>query len=699
MSSCLVKGVTTPENTAAGEGRPRRRRRRRRRSAASGDGSNTNAAAGEHPNSATGDDSKSELHPPRGGSPPAGNAANADGALSSGAGHGAQGAGGAGGARQKPTKGGAQQRKNKTRRGTPKKDGPNKDGPNKDRNGSKRRAQKADVSPAQLVKAVAKSATTKTAPKIATEKPLSQSEVAELKRHFQFLKDYRKQLKLKLNAQEDLLVNGAREPEHRGICQHLLAKVEYSRVVAAAERMAPNERVQLVEGVLRFSSELSFLLLYLESLKDAGHAGASSALSQALRRIDFGAVSEGQMRRVLDVIVELFGPQERPKLLLSLLESRSFQQAFDSALGKLPASLAELVTPLRAVHEYVLKKPGAPAAVESAPELNAAQLSLGVSALLEGGLQDLAKRHPAVRRRLLEIALRDFDPGTERLRTSVQELVDSFETQPELHYQLQLRLASSLIRFQHEARAEKLLTQIGQAQPSDSRAAQLLKALRAPKAGRYAVFKAKTGNSSSPLPPKTLHPLRPGFCLQREIDVWLRSAPLDQERTFRELLSRTPLLAGVVQPLPSNASGTPDSVFEGRLFENTVFEERGRVYIAYPRTGRSAATLLQDPTRVPLTKRTRLAARFVALLSSLAHCGLALPDASLTRFELSAELEPWLLETWDAEAVAVAQALKTALEAARLSLRVLLPEPDLAGALQGVQNLRELHLLLMSKSF
>src|SRR5688500_15822595 len=61
--------------------------------------------------------------------------------------------------------------------------------------------------------------------------PLTPQEAARMKEHFRFLREHRHTLKLRVNATEDLLLNGSREPTHRGVCQHLLDKVERARVL------------------------------------------------------------------------------------------------------------------------------------------------------------------------------------------------------------------------------------------------------------------------------------------------------------------------------------------------------------------------------------------------------------------------------------------------------------------------------------
>ena len=67
------------------------------------------------------------------------------------------------------------------------------------------------------------------------EEPLSPKEVAALREHFRFLREHRKELRLKVNAAEDLLLNGVREPTHRGVCQHLLGKPRTGTTVASPQ--------------------------------------------------------------------------------------------------------------------------------------------------------------------------------------------------------------------------------------------------------------------------------------------------------------------------------------------------------------------------------------------------------------------------------------------------------------------------------
>ena len=45
-----------------------------------------------------------------------------------------------------------------------------------------------------------------------------------MKANLLFIREYRKPLRIKVNAAEDLMLNQVREPEDRGLCLHLLSK-------------------------------------------------------------------------------------------------------------------------------------------------------------------------------------------------------------------------------------------------------------------------------------------------------------------------------------------------------------------------------------------------------------------------------------------------------------------------------------------
>src|SRR6185503_5214921 len=119
--------------------------------------------------------------------------------------------------------------------------------------------------------------------------------------------------------------------------------------------LEPAQATRLCEGVLRISPNIDYLLLYLDSVRrSASQEQAVAALAEALERIDFIELSQGQMRRVLDLIVELFDARQLPQMLLALLEGNAFRKAFDASVAQLPEALATIVVPLRAVQAVVL---------------------------------------------------------------------------------------------------------------------------------------------------------------------------------------------------------------------------------------------------------------------------------------------------------------------------------------------------------
>lgn len=503
--------------------------------------------------------------------------------------------------------------------------------------------------PAQIVKI----ATTGAPEKVAVEVPLSPEEITDLKRTFRFLHEHRKVLKLKLNAQEDLLLNGAREPEHRGVCQHLLSKVEHSRVVATAERLDPKERVRFVEGILQFTAELPYLLLYLEALKESGHAGAHLALGQALRRIDFSRVSEAQMRRVLDLLVESFSALERPRVVLGLLESRSFREALDSVLTRVPPELGELFGPLSVAREVILRGIG------SGPS---DMLASGVSMLLEGGIALLEPYKPAARQRLLELALGHIASGQvpaevrrkKEVRDSLRDLIDSVSKSSAEHNTWRLRLCRAWMSAGEDEFAEKALVKLTQHAPDLVQATFALKALRAPRIDRIALLQ-----NQGQLPTKTACPLKSGYCLETHRELWVRIGRHDQDPADFE----AQVAWHTYLQLPSVVP----------IFKQGKDAEK-RPYVAYPKVGK--------PLKANAALSPLQAFEVLTLVLGLAKAGCVLPDLDLARFEVQEPLgRVWLLELWGAATLPAEQALDRTAELAKDALPKWLGEaPD--GAFQ-----------------
>lgn len=438
-----------------------------------------------------------------------------------------------------------------------------------------------------------------------TETPLSGQEIATLKVHFEFLRTHRRELRLKVNAAEDLLLNGVREPVHRGVCQHLLGKVSRSSVLSAAARLEPVRAAKLLAGVIRFSDEIEYILLFLEKVQlTSSQAEAVAALAQGLQRIDFNKVSASQMRRVLHLIGELFDARQRPRLLLGMLEGPGFREAFDSSLDGMPESLAELFLPLRAVQETVLR--GMPNRFE------AEALRAGVHLLLDSGEHALRALPEAVRKRLFEKgveACRDPDHGLHR---GLEVLLSNFRRSDRSFGELAMRLIRHLLASRREEEARKLLNVLVVEQPRFHLPGRWLERLDRPRIDRFAIEEAP-----EPLSDVMGHHRRyAGFAVDTMKPVWLQVADVDHVEThetaarlFGELC-----LSGVAPLLAQGA--TPE----------------GAPYFAVPRPGPLLSESLEHEGGLSQVEAIAACRGAILILSALQMAGVEIGDANPGRF-------------------------------------------------------------------
>jgi hypothetical protein len=435
--------------------------------------------------------------------------------------------------------------------------------------------------------------------------PLTSAEVAELKQHFAFLRNYKKTLRLRLNAQEDLLLNGAREPTDRGVCQHLLAKVELSRVAAVAERLDAAAATLLLQGIVRFSRDVGFLLLYLDTVRrSSSQADAAATLALGLKQIDFAELSAAQLRRVLDLVVEVFDDTARPEILLGLLASKSFRRALEESVTTLPEALARYITPLRAVQAVVLR--GAP------NSHGAAALRQGALLLLGGTGKSLGRQPAEVRERLFELGLTLFDAGDPQIGPGMDALLASFRGEPGRHRQLVLERAGSLLGSGHDDEARRLLTDLGRQHPDWDPPRRWLEALGAQRIGRMALV----GKPPRPHGDRKPRRFRAGFWLDRQLSVLVAVADKEEKATFAETarLWQNLLVPGVV---PLLAAGDTAA---------------GEPYLAVFQPGKALSKRLAEPQDLSRAEAVSIAGEIARLLSMLARIGIRLPDASPARF-------------------------------------------------------------------
>lgn len=445
-----------------------------------------------------------------------------------------------------------------------------------------------------------------------------------MREHFRFLRAHRKVLQLKLNAAEDLLLNGARDPTHRGVCQHLLDKVSRARVTAAAERLDPAARSRLLAGIVRMSPDVPYLLSYLESLKGStSRQEATAALWQALERIDFSEVAAAHMRRVLELIAELFDARDRPQLVFGLLQSKSFRDSFDRSTDALPAELAESFVPLRAAHG-VLTGGG------STPH-GSAVLGEGVRMLLSVRDGVLQSHRAPLRRRLFELGA-GFAPGrAAEFAVGLGTLTDCFDAGSRERSDAMLRMAELWLGSGDEAQARRWLTRLTREYPAFRLPVRWLRALDAPRFGRFALLDdsaSKRGGASR---------FRPALDLGSQRPVWLALGDAADASEFAQAAALWRRL-----PVPSLAP----------VVEQGISAD-GVPFLAVPRMGVSLASSLQRPEADLVLAMAHEAA---CVLAALANAGVELPDVRFDRFMVSPSGRLWLRDLLYARGSAVEQA-------------------------------------------
>ncbi len=432
-----------------------------------------------------------------------------------------------------------------------------------------------------------------------------------MRRHLKFLRDHRRELRLKVNAQEDLLLNGAREPSDRGACVHLLSKVDHAAVMGALERIDdPGKRRRLLHGVVQFTQDDGILLLYLEALADdASRAQAAGALPLAAERIDFAGLSAPRLARLLEVIATVFTvPQERASAVFGLLHSPSFRGRFQEAQDDLPADLKHSFVPLLAVYEaFVLGDE------ESHP---ARDIDEGVSILLTVPKAVMDAWPTSIQERVLSVALARMHKD-EVADRAAGTLLEALPADSDAYLRGSLLRASALLRGHADARATWQLKQLRGAHPDHPHAADWLAALKAPRVGRIALRRGSDRKSKG---------LQAGFWLDEQRDVLIRiGKPDDAARFSREAdVHRKLALPGLTPFLVAGKA------------------EGGRPWIAIPALGRPAPDALKGKPMHP-SAALWLCWQGVGLLGGVAASGWRLPDARSWRFLVLPGKRPTLL--------------------------------------------------------
>ena len=443
---------------------------------------------------------------------------------------------------------------------------------------------------------------------------LGAAEVTEMKEHLGFIRAYKDVLRLKLNATEDLLVNGQREPSDRGVCRHLLGKVDRAVIEGAVGREPlrsnPMARARMLAGAIRLTADIGVLLAYLETLAHVGsRTEAAAAFAEVVRRIDFESVSANRLGRLLQVLIDSFAGHERVQVLFSLLAQPAFRRAFDTAAASLPPTVTGIFAPLRAVHLRLLEGHAGEADPRRAPESDAALLTAGIDQILSAPDPVLRAYSEPLRVGILELALGPGVPPTLADRAA-SVLLSSLPRAGRIYARLALRRAAQLLARHVDDRAHAVLEDLHRAQPGLHAAERWLTALAARRVGRIALRgEPERGR------------LVAAFWLDGQRAVWVRTAGAQAaERLAAEARLQTECAISGIAPVVEHgvASAIP--------------------YVAVAGPGRPLA---EDATkRLDLGAALTLAAAAARVLRALALARVTIPDAALERFLYTAEPVP-----------------------------------------------------------
>lgn len=424
--------------------------------------------------------------------------------------------------------------------------------------------------------------------------PLSDAEREEAEGHLAFLKRYKGALRLSLNAKEDLLVNGARAPEDRGVLKHLFQKIDNAAVerALAREPLKGNldQRAGFLAGLVRINPDPNRLLAYLEALSASkDRRVAARAFGATVERIDFSDLSGAQLTRLLQVCRSTFEGPDRVQAMFGLLDAASFADALARHEDKLPREVAEDVRPLAAAHAAVSRGQGLPD-----DETSRGLVAEGVRRWVEAP-GEVLKGYPLEHRaRLAEFMVVAADGTAPDALPPV--LMDSLPRDHQSYARLGLAWSEKLARAGQVEPAVGLLRQLHQAHPDRRDAARRLRALEGERYGPLVLGKAKEGGWTS------------AFWLPEAAFGWLRRSEDGDALSARAKWQADLALPGLA-PWLTHGRGPDGAAFELLAASGSPLKAQRR----------------------GLAEALRLARDAVGILRGLGQLGVEIPDGSLHR--------------------------------------------------------------------
>lgn len=450
---------------------------------------------------------------------------------------------------------------------------------------------------------------------------LTPDEQKEMIQHLKFIQRFKGALRLSLNANEDLLVNQTKPPTDRGICKHLLAKIDGPAIDRALARdsLKTNhaERARFLAGIVRLRPSLSMLLSYLETLSTIDERrDAARGFALTVNTIDFSQVTESQVSRILTDLRVIFEPHDLIQSFFGLMDSAEFRNALASVKDNISAELYSTYDSLEAAYRFVIQ--------EQTPTESEdwANLQRGVVALLDVP-KNILKTFPlTARRKMVELASSGslnsfFEKEPERKQSALSTtryLFDSLPKDDPAVAKLRRQQFEQLLRSEHFAEAEKLLGQMSRQGDDGEWVKKRRNALSWPKLDNYLIRDGL---------PKHSIELREALWTEQNAFVWILTGSVD---CAGELSARANLQSKLtLSDLPI--------VLDHRL------SSKGPYYISFPKLGQ-----ILDAKRPPKSRRDQLryASKGIQLLQTLSLLSVEIPDISPARWLMTRGPAPQL---------------------------------------------------------
>ena len=429
-----------------------------------------------------------------------------------------------------------------------------------------------------------------------SDQPLTEEEVAEAVQHLALLKRFKKALRLSLNATEDLLVNGAKPPEDRGVMKHLLAKVDRQVVQAALSReplMSDRGlRSVFLGGIVRLRPSFDNLIAYVETIADGDRRAAAEAFGLTVRKLPFAEASAAQLDGLLAMLAETFDGHDHTQAVLGLLDQA--YEAIEGSHSEISAERGAALAPLMAAHAAVVGSRPLPES-EDGRALVAEGLALWLAAP-----PNVLRSYPEkLRWRLAEYAVR---AAREVLPDTVPpSLFTSLPADDKRYGPLVLLRAEALAKAGEVDAARALLRPVADRPQATAPVKTLARVLAWPRLGQATI-------DPQPGPGR----LRRAFELSLGAHGWARTAPADSAGALiAEARRQADLLVPGVAIVLGQGLAKDGSAY-------VVVGGRGRPWTANP------------TAPVPELLQQILDATLIA--QAVSGIGLTLPDFEPTRF-------------------------------------------------------------------